>query len=874
MIINFIAFITRVLLRRRYKITIEGLDKIDPNKNYLILPNHPAFIDPLITYTTFMKLLKPRVLIDEKQSQRPGMNYLSKKINALAIPDVSKVGTSGKAKVRAVLDEIIKSLKNDDSVLLYPAGQVYRKKEEDLKGTSAVHQILEECPDVNILLVRTTGLWGSRFSFGFTGQEPEMGSMALKAMKHLILNLLFFMPKRPVNLELMVADDIPRNGTRPELNKYLEAYYNKDVRPNMTYPNHFILGNKPKEVDEPENKKIEGDVSDVSQSVKDQVFEYLEKETGVKEINANHQLAQDLNMDSLTKTDLVVWLEGEFGCHLGNAESIHSVKDVLLAASGVVLSGVTAELKKVPTKWFTTGKKKIAVKLDDGANVAEVFLKRAKKNINQVVVADEMRGAMTYRNLITAILVLKPEIEKLEGEKVGILLPASVGSVIIYFATVFAGKVPVMINWTVGNRNMRNSLDGINVEAILTSRLLISKLKSQGTNFRGLEGKLVFLEDVGKSISKFTKIKALVKSYINWSDLYKAKIQETSVILFTSGSESLPKAVPLKHKNQLENIKGVLELVEMYECDRFIAFLPPFHSFGITVTTLFTVLLGLQTVYHPNPTDAGHIGKLIDAYKATLLPGTPTFLSGIVRATEKEMLKTLRIAVAGAEKCTDATYDLLLSKCPDMKVLEGYGITECSPVVSINPASNPKKGSIGKLLPSLDWMLVHPETMEELDKKSTGMLLVSGPTIFSGYINYEGKSPFHKVGDKLWYKTGDLVSFDEDGYLIFKGRQKRFIKLGGEMVSLPAIETVLIESFHSADDDGPTIAIEATPHEEKPEIVLFTTKDISREEVNQSIKDHGLSGLHNVRQIIQIDEIPVLGTGKTDYKSLKAKLDS
>lgn len=869
---NLIGFIIRILLKFRYQIKLNGFDKIknEKGKGVLFLPNHPALIDPFIVYTTLMKKFAPRVLIDERQSQRPGMRYICKKINALPIPDISKSGAAGKSKVQEAINEIVKSLKNGDQVLLYPAGQVYRKGREDLRGASAVQQILEELPDTRIVLIRTVGLWGSYFSYAQTGKEPALGKMPLKILLCMLGNLIFFMPRRKVKLTFAEPDNIPRKASKQELNQYLEDFYNSEKHENLYYPYFFTKGFKPVVKEEVEAVKLVGDSSEVSATVREHVLEYLKKNTGISQIEDSHLLVKDLSMDSLAKTDLVVWLESEFGFAIDNIDAVNSVSDVMLAASGEVLAHGNVEIQKPNKRWFSrSGQRKLAT-IPEGHNVAEVFLKKAAENPGRAIVADEKSGVKTYRNIITALMIFKPRIEKWEGERVGIMLPASVASVIVYFAAVCAGKVPVMINWTVGSRNLRAALDSANINHIVSAHALVSKLKSQGSSFRGIEHKFVFLEDIAKTIGTFEKISALIKSYFSWSSLTSNKIQEHSVILFTSGSESLPKAVPLTHKNQLANIQDVFKYVSIFEDDRFVAFLPPFHSFGITVTTLMAMLGGIQTVYHANPTDAARIGKIIDAYQATLIPGTPTFLSGIVRASTKEQLATLRIAVTGAEKCTENVYALLEQKCPQMRILEGYGITECSPIVSVCPYDMKLRNSIGKVLPSLQYRLIDPDTKELLPKTiKEGILIVSGPSIFGGYLNYDGESPFLYFEEISWYNTGDIVQIDTNECLIFKGRKKRFIKLGGEMISLPAIETILIDNFSSESDEGPMLAVEATPDENKPEIVLFSVKELDREKVNEQIKKGGLSPLHNIRQVIKLESIPVLGTGKTDYKKLK-----
>jgi acyl-[acyl-carrier-protein]-phospholipid O-acyltransferase/long-chain-fatty-acid--[acyl-carrier-protein] ligase len=300
-----------------------------------------------------------------------------------------------------------------------------------------------------------------------------------------------------------------------------------------------------------------------------------------------------------------------------------------------------------------------------------------------------------------------------------------------------------------------------------------------------------------------------------------------------------------------------------------IGILPPFHSFGLTCTLLLPLCSGIPVAYHPNPTEGAVLARLIEAYRITLLVGTPTFLGGILRAVTGAEVESLRAVITGAEKCPEALFNLIKRQWPTLKVIEGYGITECSPVVSANDEANLQPGTIGKPLPSVEMALVEVEGGRRVEPGCPGMLLVRGPSIFEGYLKYEGASPFVEFEEKSWYRTGDLVLQRPDGMLVFSGRLKRFVKLGGEMISLPAIEEALARFYVKPTDEESVIAVEATPVELNPELVLFTLLDLDREEVNNRIKEAGLSSLHNIRLIRKIEKIPVLGSGKTDYQTLK-----
>jgi long-chain-fatty-acid--[acyl-carrier-protein] ligase len=232
------------------------------------------------------------------------------------------------------------------------------------------------------------------------------------------------------------------------------------------------------------------------------------------------------------------------------------------------------------------------------------------------------------------------------------------------------------------------------------------------------------------------------------------------------------------------------------------------------------------------------------------------------------------MAVTGAEKCSDHVYESLQASCPEAVIMEGYGVTECSPFISINDESDPKPGTIGKVLDTMEYAIITLETDPpvRVEQGQRGMLIVRGANIFDGYLHYDGPSPFMEFEGTQWYRTGDLITEDADGVLTFAGRLKRFVKLGGEMISLPAIESVLTPLYATEDDEGPVLAVTAVPGIDPPELVVFTTFDADRGEINQQIRDGGLSGLHNIRRLVRLETLPILGTGKTDYRTLDKSL--
>lgn len=871
---NLLCRLAAFLLSLRYRVRWKGLETIDRNPGppgILFLPTHPALIDPFILLSRLYQEFHCHVLADEDQVSRPLIHRLARRFGVIRLPDAARHGTPVRDNVRQSLAECARLLAAGENVLLYPAGHILRSRTENLGGNSAVEQILKAVPKARVVLIRTRGLWGSAFSRA-DGAYPDLPYVFRKALKTLLLNGLFFMPRRPVEITVHEPPDFPADGTRTEINAFIETFFNQHAPPNTHVPYTHWDRHGIRTSPEPEQRKNPINPARIPDSVNRMVIDKLRELTGRREIAPDRRLSEDLGLDSLARLELTVWIEQEFGFQVANSDMLETVMDACAAASGETLAGRVDHLKSVPACWFRRHAHHHGnmPRLPDVDTLAAAFLHRAAAHPNAPIVADQNTGVKTYRDLITAILVLKPVFAAMPGRRLGIMLPATPVAGIVYLSALFAGKIPVMFNWTVGERQINYMTDLLKIDKIITSRKLTDKLKSQGIRLGQAEPAFVFLEDISETIPLSAKLRAKIKSYFHRHTLPAPEIDATAVILFTSGSENLPKAVPLSHANILANIRDILAINALRPDDILLGFLPPFHSFGLTLTVILPLLTGVRTAYHPNPTEGATLASLIRHYRASMLPGTPTFLKGILRGARAEDLSSLRMAITGAEKCPEPVYQGLQTKVPDLVILEGYGITECSPVVSVNRPENPVPYSIGPVLDSIEYRIVDESLSRECPPGTTGLLLVRGPSIFNGYLHHQGEQPFVEFQGQRYYRTGDLVEQDENGILFFKGRLKRFVKLGGEMISLPAIEEVLSNHFRSESDEGPVLAIES-PDEDTPEVTLYTVLDISRESVNSVIRQAGLSPLHNIRKVVKIEAIPVLGTGKTDYRTLKTQ---
>ena len=876
MLDQLIVLAIRGLLWLRYRITVRGLDHIAPRDAHgmLILANHPALIDPVILMTVLWPRLRPRVLADRAQVDRPGLRFLMRRMRALEMADVTKDGRGASDEVEAVIQACTAALRAGDALLLYPAGRLYRQRFEDLGGNSAVEQLLRAVPEVRVVLVRTSGLWGSSFSRA-SGKPPEMLPALFHGLWGLVKSGIFMAPRREVAIEVVEPTDLPRTADRLVVNRYLEAFYNQGACGATHVPYSVWERGGVRLLPEPAAGGETSRTPAVPGATRQTVIEHLREVSGVTPADDRQRLARDLGLDSLARVEIQAWIEEEFGYPQPEGDALETVGDVMRAALGETVGAGRTGPRPVERAWFEAVAARQSLTAGTGSSVADVFMAMARRRPSQVVIADQQSGARTYRDLVTALLLLQPAFARLPGEFVGIMLPASVAASVATLAALFAGKTPVMINWTTGPRGVRHGLERLGVRAVVSARPLVARLSSEGFgDVPGFRERMVYLDEVAGRVSLRAKLAAALHARLGlWNRLSEAQVPEIAAVLFTSGSEGLPKAVPLTHTNLITNIRDALAVFRLGPNDALLGILPPFHSFGLTVGTLLPLLCGLRTVYHVNPTDSATLASLIEAYQVTAAVGTPTFIGGIARAAREGQLRTLRIAVTGAERCSPHVYDAVQKACPQLEVLEGYGVTECSPIVSCNPPERPRRGTIGEPFPSVEHAIVDPESGEPARPGERGMLLVRGPSVFGGYLRHDGPSPFQSYAGRQWYRTGDLVSEDAEGVLTFCGRLKRFVKIAGEMIALPAVEAALEAGLQpSGSPDSPCLAVEATADLEHPELVLFTTLAVDREGANRLLREAGLSPLHHVRRVVHVDALPLLGTGKTDHLALETLL--
>jgi long-chain-fatty-acid--[acyl-carrier-protein] ligase len=392
---------------------------------------------------------------------------------------------------------------------------------------------------------------------------------------------------------------------------------------------------------------------------------------------------------------------------------------------------------------------------------------------------------------------------------------------------------------------------------------------------------MVMLEDVKNEISLIDKFKAFYRSKLSTKAILRTfksdRLLPSSkcVLLFTSGTESMPKGVPLSHENVLTNLQACAKYMELNSDDVIYGILPPFHAFGFSISCLFGLMTGMKIAFSPDPTDGRRLADGFEKWGVTIMVGAPTFVKNMLKFATLEQIKTMRICVTGAEKAPPELTSMVEALGKKGCLVEGYGITECSPVLTANPLDQERIG-VGQAVAGVTLCIVHPETYENIPTGKQGLVLARGPNIFAGYLNHDVASPFHEHEGKQWYKTGDLGYLDEKGNLTITGRLKRFIKVGGEMVSLSAIEDALLRAGlrlgWPTSDEGPALAVCAKEIVgEKPKIFLFTKFETTTDQVNTCLKDSGFSNLVKISSVIRLAEIPIMGSGKVHYRSLEGQ---
>ncbi|MGE3309730.1 MAG: AMP-binding protein [Limisphaerales bacterium] len=537
----------------------------------------------------------------------------------------------------------------------------------------------------------------------------------------------------------------------------------------------------------------------------------------------------------------------------------------------------TTEARGILTAWLRDQlvRQQFDVEMAHGpSHVLDAVVETGRRLPGFTVLKDATSGALTYRRLLVGAELLADAWRTiLRGDTVrtGVLLPNVNATPVTLLSLWAAGRIPAILNFSTGAPVMLKCCELAGIRQVITSRVFLEKAKIDPQAFLDAGIELVYLDDVRGRIRGADRLTALLRSYVT---LHQSLLRrpgrtdagdETAVVLFTSGSEGLPKGVELTHRNLLANLRQMLATLDLRDDDRFFNAMPLFHSFGLMAGFVAPLVRGLFCFLYPSPLHYRIVPTLVYDLNCTILFGTPTFLNGYARKAHPYDFRSVRLLIAGAEKLLEATFQTYARKF-GIRILEGYGATECSPVVCINSLLEPRGGSVGKFLPGMEWRL---EPMDGVPEG--GRLFVRGPNVMKGYLNPDANAAFLALGG--WYDTGDIVHVDKEGFATILGRLKRFAKVSGEMVSLTAVEDALAGAFPQFGLRC-QLAVVALPDEDKGERLIAVTNEprIQLDEIRAVIKAKGFSNLCVPREIRAVREIPKLGTGKVNHRELVTQL--
>lgn len=519
------------------------------------------------------------------------------------------------------------------------------------------------------------------------------------------------------------------------------------------------------------------------------------------------------------------------------------------------------------------------------ASVIASWRKRGKK----LQIADSMGTELGGREALTRALVLRRvlarEVFSKDETNVGIFLPPSAGSVIVNVAIALDRRVSANLNYTVSSAVINHCIGDIGIKHVLTSERFLSKVDIE------IDSDVVTLESVREKVTTADKAIAFVQANLipavilrRILGLHRIKSDDLMTVIFTSGSTGMPKGVMLSQANISHNVDAIKRAIRLNDHDVVLGVLPFFHSFGYSVTLWATQVLGPCGVYHFNPLDARQVGKLAEKYGATVILGTPTFIRGYIRRIPAEQFSKLDTCIVGAEKMPAELFEAFEEKF-GVRPVEGYGTTELSPLVSVNvpPSRSVAKfqpdrieGSVGRPLPGVCAKVVSQDSGDELCSGEDGMLLISGPNVMTGYANQ--KELTEKAIQSGWYSTGDIANIDAQGFIHITGRLSRFSKIGGEMVPHIKVEEEISKSINAAtpedEDEGEiTVCVTAVPDSKKGERLIVLHRPMAQkiEGILADLKTAGLPNLFIPSRdaFYEVEEIPLLGTGKLDLKGAK-----
>ncbi|MBS0655229.1 MAG: 1-acyl-sn-glycerol-3-phosphate acyltransferase [Verrucomicrobia bacterium] len=619
------------LLRIRYRITYKGLDKVlktikASKRGCLFLPTHLAVVvDPLIIGLPLVRHFPLRPLIVEYMYYAPLFHRLMRLFRALPICDFSTGYNPLKLKrTETMLHEVVEGLKKGERFLIYPSGTTRHTAREVVGGAFGVHQIVSTHPDVDIVLVRLTGLWGSTFSRALTlGKGPNAIKALTDGMWTALKNLLFFVPKREVTVEFeLAAPDFPYHASKVVFNQYLETWYNKPYGPHGE-PLKLVSFSFWKE-DFPIVAREEERLSQlefIPSYVRKAILAKLQELSNIPsdKISYNMRLVEDLGLDSLTLAELIFFLEEQFDVTFIVPEDLVTVAHVLEIA---MIGKISHHERQWDLKDWNKARPQKRVQLPGGKTLPEVFLKACDGRLFDIATADPARGPITYYTIKRTCLLLSKQIAKLQGDKIGILIAAANPAQILVLSCQMAGKIPVMIDWTIQDDTCHE------LDVVLSSWVFLDR--PMKVDLSHLKPKLVMLEELKIEATFFDVLRSAIAALMPSFALRKRllPIHSDAVQLVQKGS--------ISHTAVLSDMRQTLEANILFETDRLLAAAPSFTYSGFCYTGMLPLLSGLRVVYYPNPDESKRLAYALDHWNVTVLWGRSETIQKIFESTDAQ----------------------------------------------------------------------------------------------------------------------------------------------------------------------------------------------------------------------------------------------
>ena len=880
---SFSSKLLKFLIKFRYRVDITGLELLDSDWATLIFPSHVALIDPLIMFAFFWEKKKLSPVVTESYYNKFLLKWIFNSIKAIPVPDLT-TDKSRELDTSTIIEKIKLSLNNNRNILLYPQWALARQGFQSIVGKKTAFYISQQIPkDTKILTVNIRWLWGSRSSWAWTWKKPNLMIFILKGLWFILANLFFFVPKRKVEVEIKDSTSTLHKVEKKWIdtfNQELEKFYNAKWEEKLNYLSGLCWYNTTKNHKKPD--VIQWSIKDLKRTsfnwntdISDDILKKITKIINKIKPEYSGKITLDTNLvldcffDSLDMAELKSTVQSNFPD--SSNPPLLDLKTVWdLAMMAIWKSSTNEELK--PCDWIATKDGRVIYShvksiLKEDSTILDLMRETLKNNKSVSFCYDWIFWVQSRKDFIIKAYLIADLLKKMPWERIAIMLPSLSATSLLVVWCYLAKKIPVMLNWTQSNEAFSHCIKSQNVEVILTAKSFFQKIQTP----RLKKYNMTFFEDILKDISLAQKLTAVIKAR---RFKIPRNISKIAVVLFTSWSEALPKTVELTHENILQDILWTAWLVWLKMNDVELCFLPPFHSFGFILWIAIPLVTGVRVVFTPDPNDSKTIANLTEHTKATFIASTPTFLNWVVQIAKDNQLKSLRFAVVWAEKCPKELFTKCSKKAPQATIIEWYGITECSPIIAVNPFKrNAKIKRWTVWLPIVwEWVkIIDIDTNEELPVNKEGMILIRGLNMFGWYIDKKLESPFVEINWKQRYKTWDLWFLDKDWYLTISWRLKRFVKIAWEMVSLPAIESVLSRK-RKKFDWSECLAIESAEDNWKVTLTLFSTENLNLKEVNSYLHEQWITNLVSIDYIINLKEIPMLWTWKIDHVSLKKLL--